>query len=404
MTKVRFILLAGLLVLVGLSGMAGCRSAHTTSAILYIDEQNYDKAVKVIHEGFEYRDDEPDAYYYLGEAYSHLAEEAVENDDFLEASGNYQSAYEAYRRAESLDAKGFNKKVEQSLIYNYNNRVRQAKLDWDEEYFEQAEGHMRLAYTALPDSMTPIKNIARMKMQMSQDERYTESREELLNEALGLLDQVLVKNPEAYELQLNKANVMAALGRNEEAKQIFDTLLAEHGDDTGLLIDIANLAIDDGDYAQAADFYVKVVDLNEGDTDATNDSDNKSMLVAAGTWYSTPNVGRFDDAIVVLDRAADLETIPTDNTMLMRLRTYYNFGKEMKTQAGVETDPVKKAEFTERSTELFNRAVEIGIAMTNNFPQTADGFFYLSLSQLELGDYPASDANYKTYEELSPGS
>ncbi len=59
---------------------------------------------------------------------------------------------------------------------------------------------------------------------------------------------------------------------------------------------------------------------------------------------------------------------------------------------------------TERSTELFNRAVEIGIAMTNNFPQTADGFFYLSLSQLELGDYPASDANYKTYEELSPGS
>jgi tetratricopeptide (TPR) repeat protein len=396
--------LAGLLVLVGLSGLAGCRSAHTTSAILYIDEQNYDKAVKVIHEGFEYRDDEPDAYYYLGEAYSHLAEEAVENDDFLEASWNYQSAYDAYRRAESLDAEGFNKKVEQSLIYNYNNRVRQAKLDWDEEYFEQAEGHMRLAYTALPDSMTPIKNIARLKMQMSQDERYTANREELLNEALGLLDQVLAKHPEAYELQLNKANVLAALGRNDEAKLIFDTLLAEHGDDTGLLIDIANLAIDDGDYAQAADFYVKVVDLNESDTDATNDADNKSMLVAAGTWYSTPNVGRFDDAIVVLDRAADLETIPTDNTMLMRLRTYYNYGKEKKTQAGTETDPVKKAELTERSTGLFNRAVEIGIAMTNNFPQTADGFFYLSLSQLELGDYPASDANYKTYEELSPGS
>ena len=53
---------------------------------------------------------------------------------------------------------------------------------------------------------------------------------------------------------------------------------------------------------------------------------------------------------------------------------------------------------------LFNRAVEIGIAMTNNFPATADGFFYLSLSQLELGDFPASDANYKTYQELSPGS
>ncbi len=402
MTKSRIILLAGLLVLVGLLGVAGCRSAHTTSAILYIDEQNYDKAVQVIHEGFQYRDDEPDAFYYLGEAYSHLAEEAVENNEFPEARKNYELAYDAYRRAEELDPEGFTEKVEQSLLYNFQNRVRQASLDWDEDYFEQAEGHMRLAFAALPDSMSPIKNIARMKMQMSQDEQYSDDREALLTEALDLLDQVLAKHPEAYDLQLNKANVLAALGRNEEAGVIFDTLLAEHGDDTSLLLDIANLAIDDGDFARAAEFYIMVVDLNEGDTDANNDSDNKAMLVGAGTWFASPNIGRYDEAIVVLDRAADLEAIPTDNTMLMRLRTYYNYGKEMKTQATAAEDPVAKADLTEKSTALFNRAVEIGFAMTNNYPQTADGFFYLSLSQLELGDYAASDANYKTYEELQP--
>ncbi|MCK9997008.1 MAG: tetratricopeptide repeat protein [Candidatus Krumholzibacteria bacterium] len=400
MTKVRIILLAGLLVLVGLSGLAGCRSAHTTSAILYIDEQNYDKAVKVIHEGFEFRDDEPDAFYYLGEAYSHLAEEAVEDDDYDEAFKNYELAYGAYMKADTLDTEGFADKVEKALVYNYNNRVRQAKLDWDEDYFEQAEGHMRLAYAALPDSMSPIKNIARMKMQMSQMDEYIEIREDLLNEALVLLDQVLAKNPEAFELQLNKANVLAALGRNEEAKEIFDTLLAEHGDDTGLLIDIANLAIDDGDYARAGDFYVMVVDLNEADTDATNDADNKAMLVAAGTWYSGPNVGRYEDAITVLDRAADFETIPTDNTMLMRQRTYYQYGKEIKKQAQAETDPARKTELTDQSTELFNRAVEIGVAMTNNFPTTAEGFLYLSLTQFELGDFAAAETNNKTFEEL----
>ncbi len=400
MTKARIILLAGLVVLVGLSGLAGCRSAHTTSAILYIDEQNYEKAVGVIHEGFDYRDDEPDAYYYLGEAYSHLAEEAVENDQYPEAFNNYELAYHAYMKADSLDTEAFSEKVENSLIYNYNNRVRQAKLDWDEDYFEQAEGHMRLAFAALPDSMSPIKNIARMKMQMSQTEEYADQKVELLNEALVLLDQVLAKNPEAYELQLNKANVLAALGRNEEAKVIFDTLLAEHGDDTGLLIDIANLAIDDGDYPRAGDFYVMVVDLNEADTDATNDADNKAMLVAAGTWYSSNNVGRYEDAIVVLDRAADLETIPTDNTMLMRLRTYFQYGKDTKRLAADETDPVKKAELTDKSTALLGRAVEIGVAMTNNFPATADGFFYLSMAQIEMGDYAAAEANNKTFDEL----
>ena len=91
---------------------------------------------------------------------------------------------------------------------------------------------------------------------------------------------------------------------------------------------------------------------------------------------------------------------PTPNTMLMRLRTYYNYGKEMKKQAESEIDPVAKAELADEATGLFNRAIEIGVAMTNNFPATADGFFYLSLSQLEIGDYAASDANYKTYEEL----
>ncbi len=402
MTKARIILLAGLLLLAGLSGLAGCRSAHTTSAILYIDEQNYDKAVQVIHEGFQYRDDEPDAYYYLGEAYSHLAEEAVENDDFVEAKTKYQAAYEAYQKAETLDPKGFTEKVEKSLLYNYNNRVRQASLDWDSDFFEQAEGHMRLAYTALPDSMAPVKNIARMKMQMSQDERFIDQQEELLTEALGLLDQVLAKNPEAYDLQLNKANVLAALGEKEEAKLIFDTLLAEHGDDTGLLIDIANLAIDDQDYARAADFYVKVVDLNEADTDATNDANNKDMLVAAGTWYGGNNIGRFDDAIAMLDRAADLEMAPLENTMLMRLRTYYNYGKDVKNKAEIEADPVAKIELTDKANGLFNRAVEIGIAMTNSYSGNADGFAYLSLAQLELGDIAASERNYQTSQELLP--
>jgi len=400
MFKVRYLLLAVLLVLVGLPGLVGCRSAHTTSAVLYIDEQNYDKAVQVIHEGFEYRDDEPDAFYYLGEAYSHLAEESVETDDYPEAMKNYELAYDAYMRALDLDAEKFGEEVKNSLEYNYNNRMRQAKLDWDEKYFEQAEGHLRLAYAAHPDSVTPIKSIARMKMQMSQEEGYIEQRESLLNEALTLLDQVLTKNPEAYDLQLNKANVLAALERNDEAGEIFDTLLSEHGDDTGLLTDIANLAIEDDDNARAADFYVRIVDLHEADTDAANDADNKAMLVSAGTWYASPNVARYPDAIAVLDRAANLELTPSDNTMLMRVRTYFNYGKALKSQATNAVDPVVKADLDAQSKTMLNRAVEVGVAMTNNFFDKADGFFYLSLTQMELGDFSASEANFKTYEQL----
>ena len=103
MTKARIILLAGLLVLAGLAGMAGCRSAHTTSAILYIDEQNYEKAVAVIHEGFQYRDDEPDAYYYLGEAYSHLAEEAIEKEQKRREREERRASERAERETEEAE-------------------------------------------------------------------------------------------------------------------------------------------------------------------------------------------------------------------------------------------------------------------------------------------------------------
>ena len=103
MTKTRCSPLAALLALLAL---AGCRSAHTTSAILYIEEQQYQKAVDVIHEGFLYSEDEPDAFYWLGEAYSKLAEEAVKDNDYLEAKRLFELAYESYKRAEETGSGG----------------------------------------------------------------------------------------------------------------------------------------------------------------------------------------------------------------------------------------------------------------------------------------------------------
>lgn len=402
MTRARFTLPVGLLAgLVLLAAFAGCRSAHTTSAILYIDEQNYDKAVAVIHEGFQYSDNEPDAYYYLGEAYSHLGEDAVQEDDFLEAKKNYELAYEAYMKALELDRGNYGEQVENSLRYNYNNRLSDAKRDWDDGYYEQAEGHLRLAYAALPDSTTPVKSIARMKMQMSAQDSLIVRKDELLTEALTLLDEVLARDPGAYDLQLDKANVLANLGRNAEAGAIYDQLLREHGDDQQLLMEIANLANEEGDDARAADFYVRIVDLNEADTDASNDALNGDMLVAAGTWYGGPRVGRFEDAIKVLDRATSYEETPRANTMLMRVRTYYNFGKKLKDESEAATDPAQKADLLNRAKSMFQRAVEVGNAMTNLYPTVADGFLFLSMAQVELGDYTASDANFKTYQELS---
>ncbi len=87
MTKVRLLML--ILPLVALAAASGCRSAHTTSAILYIDEQNYQKAVDVIDEGLSYDPNDAEAYFWQGEAYSHMAEKASNENDYVKAKESY---------------------------------------------------------------------------------------------------------------------------------------------------------------------------------------------------------------------------------------------------------------------------------------------------------------------------
>ena len=97
--------------------------------------------------------------------------------------------------------------VETALLYNYSSRSNQGKLDYQAGWFEQAEGHFRLAYAALPDSIAPIKNIAGMKMQQAMTAENETEKRALYNEALDLLDQVLASNPDAYLLMAGQRSV-----------------------------------------------------------------------------------------------------------------------------------------------------------------------------------------------------
>jgi hypothetical protein len=90
--------------------------------------------------------------------------------------------------------------------------------------------------------------------------------------------------------------------------------------------------------------------------------------------------------------------------MLARAKTYYKYGMKLKEDAALETDEFLKADLAAGSQEKLRRSVEIGIALTSNFPVSADGFLWLSMAQVETLDFVASEANYKTYSELSEGT
>lgn len=394
MTKVRTILVASALMILAL---AGCRSAQTTSAILYIEQLQYDKAVKVLHEALEYNPEEADAFYYLGEAHSKLAEQAVQDNKYLEAKKNYEMAYGYYLRARELRPREFGESVAEALLHNYTLRSNDARRELGGDYYEAAEGYYRLAYAALPDSISPIKNIARMKIKQAAEKN---NDPELLGEALTLLEQVLEARPEAYDLQADKANVLGRLGRNDEANAIYDKLLADHPDDTALIIDMANLAAQDAKLERAADLYVRLIKLVEEDGNPENDGDLKTWMVQAADWYSIRTIHRYDDAIDLYKRALQLELTPEEKTMSGRLLAHYFYGSMLKRDAENEADPVTKADLQARALAQFREGVDVGNALIEAYFNNVEGYQFLALCQKEMGDEKGYEANINRWIEL----
>lgn len=397
MTRKFIVLLAAIMTLVALFG---CRSAHVTSAILYIDQATlpmYEKAIAVLHEGLEFSPNEAEAYFYLGEAHSHVAEVAINKNDFQTAKKNYEISYDYYQTAQQMDSKLADRVLE-SLLFNYTIQINNATNEYQIGYNEAAEGYFRLAYAAYPDSTGPIKNIARMKIRMAID---AGNDTILLNEALVLLDQVLTENPSAYELLSDKANVLGRLNRPDEATAIYDNLLAEHPDDAGLLIDIANLSSKEMQFERAADLYVRIINIFENDDDSTNDQDVYTISLRTARSYALDEVKRYEDALFYFDKALRLEEIPQQMTMLNKLQTHYEYGKQFRDKAKEEMDPELKAALELQAKEQFTAGVNVGNSLVGQYFEAQNGYFYLAQCQNALGDFDGATRNMGMYEQLS---
>lgn len=402
MIKVRLLTLALLLIaLAALSG--GCRSAHTTSAILYIDEQNYQKAVDVIDEGLSYDPDDAEAYFWQGEAYSHMAEKAIIENDYEKAKASYTLAYEKYMTAKQMDPEGLSDQILESLEINYSNRVRSAEQMWQGRYYEQAEGFYRLAYAAVPDSATPLRNIANLKMSQAAalGEAEKDTATVLMGEALTFLDAFVEREPQVYEARSDKAYVLTYLGRLDEAQVIYDELLLTHGDDPKLLGDVVGFARQRQDYKWAADLNVKIAEVFAGDTDAENDAKVVPLLTEAGNWYGSSNVKAYPEALAALDRASELDPSDTD-LLFYRLRTFFFYGQDLEIAAANAPEAEQPA-LLAQARQMFQRAVDVGNALVASATTHAEGFRYLGLSQGRLGDSAAAEQNLRTSEQLSSG-
>ncbi len=194
---------------------------------------------------------------------------------------------------------------------------------------------------------------------------------------------------------------MTYLGRLDEAKVLYDDLLAAHGEDPELLGDVVGFARQRQDYRWAADLNVKIADIYGKDTIAENDDKVVPLLTEAGTWYASSNVKAFPEALAALDRASELD--PSNSELLFfRLRTYYYYGQDLE-QSALTVPEAEQAGILGQAKQMFQRGVEVGNALVAAATNHAEGFRFLGMCQGRLGDSLAAEQNLKTYEQLSSG-
>jgi tetratricopeptide (TPR) repeat protein len=398
MTKVRLLTL--ILPLVALAALSGCRSAHTTSAILYIEQANFQKAIDVIDEGLVYEPNDPEAYFWQGESYSQMAEKAIEANDYAKARDCYTQAYSKYLKAREMDPELMADRVRGSLEINYQNRLRDGDRMWQGNRFEQAEGFYRLAHAAIPDSVAPLRNAASMKMGMSASVS-EDSAKVLMVDALQYLDAVLEKTPDAYKVHADKAYALTFLGRYGEATPLYDDLLAKHDDDPDLLIDAVNFLMRQQDYRRAADLNVKIADIYAKDLDIKNDDKIVVLLTDAGNVYASRDVQDYPQAVAAFERANELDSLSKD-ILFYRLRTYYFYGQDLEQKAAAAEEP-QKTELGAKAKDMFQRGTEVGNALISFATDHAEGYRFLAMCQFKVGLTAEGEANMAKADQLSAG-
>lgn len=400
MNKSRSILLVVGLAILSLAMLAGCRSAHTTSAILYIEQEQYQKAIDVIDDGMHYNPNDPEGYFYQGEAYSRMAQVAIDENDYLKAKHSLEAAHDKYVQARAMAPEQWAEPVAEALEMNYTNAKRDGLGHWRENHFEEAEGFFRLAFAAVPDSLDAIRQIASMKIQQSElavGEAEDDKAREFREEALTLLDRVLADHPEAYRLRADKAYVLTQLERTDEAQVIYDVLLEEHGDDPELLLDVVGLYSKQQRFADAGELFLKVASIYFNDDDPANDTKLKGMYSEAG--YNFQMAEEYPRAIEAYNQANQIDV---DDTSLMARRVQLNLrhGQELLQTMALSDDPAEVAALEAEGRAALQRAVDVGNALVDIDPSNADGYYFLTQAQSLLGDTVAAEQNLETYNEL----
>lgn len=364
-----------------------CASTELTSAKLYIQQKNWDKALSALEKEVEKNPKSAEGYYYMGVVYAEKdqLDKMVESfDKSLEAGPKFQNEIESYKLAEWADS--FNKGV--AL---YNRAASTQAEDSLKMFMDMAIGKFENAAMLAPDSTNSYANLVMIYLSQNEFEKAVEPLEKLIEleqdadsyYRLGFIiktegDELMKKFAESG----NNADSVAAREKYDEAITLLEEGRSIHQNNSeiiGTLVDAYSAA---GMLDEGIDAFKAL---------AENNPDNESFIYNYGVLLL--RMERFEDAVEQFEKAIQINPEYTDAKYNLGA-TYFNWALNLKKEAE------EKEEESVDADKKFELAVKNLEAYSAEKPGDPKGWNALAKAYANLGMSEEANKAFEKFDEL----
>jgi tetratricopeptide (TPR) repeat protein len=264
------------LVAVSLLAFVGCQTKEVTSAKVYIQQDDWDKAIEQLQAAVKLYPNDPEAHYLLGEGYAVKGDYDGMNREFqasLAISPKFEQQIRASR--EKYWVRAFNSGVNKFNAHAYDAAAQdfltatQIDPSRPEAYVNGAT-----AYVVL-DSLNRAIEVAERGLQRCPNDPKLLNlagdlylRAERYGDAITTLEKAVAADPNNANAVANLARAYHSAGKGDLALETYRKALESDPENTDLIFNMALLHFSAKRYDQAAECFAKVIEKNPDDYEA----------------------------------------------------------------------------------------------------------------------------------------
>lgn len=311
-----------------------CSSTELTSARLYIQQKNYDKAIEVLEQEVAKNPNSAEGYYLLGYVYgeqSDIENMIVNFDKSLKVDKSFEANITDSRNFHWQDQ--FNKGV--GL---FNRATKTTSEDTSKMYFDRSIKSFENAILCQPDSVDTYKNLVFAYLNVDMEDEAIKPLEKIIEmshsaDSYAMLGEIYynrgIESSNTYRDTNNPEDSLAALGYYNQTIDLLEQGRTHHPNDSDMLLILSNSYVNADRLDEAMASFEKGV---------TSDPDNKFYKYNYGVLLLGAN--EFERAAVQFKGAADLD--PEYTNALYNLGvTYVKWGSELR-DASLEAEDQNK--------------------------------------------------------------